>query len=172
MFFFSFLNIGTPAETYLYGTQYWMIGLSYPFVLAATAHIYLPVYYKLQAKSVHYYLEIRFHRSVRIFASICFILLTCIYLAIVVYAPALALAQVTGINMDLSIGITFLVCIFYTALGGIKAVIWTNVFQAFCMITACLVVVIIGKYDEKYVYTNMIMKCINDNSNFGNILPR
>ena len=38
-------------------------------------------------------------------------------------------AQVTGMNMDLSIGLTFIVCIFYTALGGIKAVIWTNVFQ-------------------------------------------
>ncbi len=45
--------LGTPAEIYTYGTQYWMIGLSYPFVLAATAHLYLPVYYKLQAKSVH-----------------------------------------------------------------------------------------------------------------------
>ena len=140
-----------------------MIGLSYPFVLAATAHIYLPVYFRLEAKSVHYYLEVRFNQAVRIFASgkfvksshaknnhfyflkVCFILLTCIYLAIVVYAPALALAQVTGMDMNLSIGITFLVCIFYTALGGIKAVIWTNVFQAFCMITACLVVVIVGK---------------------------
>ena len=70
-----------------------MIGFSYPFVVAATAHIYLPVYFKLQAKSVHYYLELRFNRAVRIFASVCFILLTCIYLAIVVYAPALALAQ-------------------------------------------------------------------------------
>ncbi len=56
-------------------------------------------------------------------------MLTCVYLAIVVYAPALALAQVTGINMDLSIGLTFIVCIFYTGIGGIKAVIWTNVFQ-------------------------------------------
>jgi hypothetical protein len=46
-----------------------MIGFSYPFVVAATAHIYLPVYYKLQAKSVHYYLELRFNRAVRIFAA-------------------------------------------------------------------------------------------------------
>ena len=41
--------------------------------------------------------------------SVCFILVTCLYMAIVVYAPSLALAQVTGINMDLSIGLTFLV---------------------------------------------------------------
>lgn len=50
-------------------------------------------------------------------------------MAIVVYAPALALAQVTGLNTDLTIGLTFVVCIIYTSLGGLKAVIWTNVFQ-------------------------------------------
>jgi len=48
-----------------------MIGLAYPMVLAATAHIYLPVFYKLgpKTKSVHQYLEMRFNRSVRVFAS-------------------------------------------------------------------------------------------------------
>ena len=76
-------------------------------------------------------------------------MLTCVYLAIVVYAPALALAQVTGLNMDLSIGLTFVVCIFYTSLGGLKAVIWTNVFQALCMISSCLVVVILGEKQIK-----------------------
>ena len=52
-----------------------------------------------------------------------------LYMGIVVYAPSLALSQVTGLNVDLAILITFAVCIFYTSLGGIKAVIWTNVFQ-------------------------------------------
>ena len=76
------------------------------------------------------YLEKRFDsRAVRLFAATCFILLTCLYLAIVVYAPSLALSQVTGLNIDLSIVLTFAVCIFYTSIGGIKAVIWTNVFQ-------------------------------------------
>ena len=42
--------LGTPAEMYVHGTQYWAIGLSYPFVLAATAHCYLPVLYKLQVR--------------------------------------------------------------------------------------------------------------------------
>ena len=83
----------------------------------------------VQDSSAHTYLERRFDRSVRIFASLSFILLTSLYLAIVVYAPSLALSQVTGLNVDLAILITFAVCIFYTSLGGIKAVIWTNVFQ-------------------------------------------
>ena len=42
-------------------------------------------------------------------------------MAIVVYAPSLALAQVTGINMDLSIALTFLVSIGGGGLGGVVA---------------------------------------------------
>ena len=38
------------------------------------------------------------------------------------------------------------VCIFYTTIGGLKAVIWTNVFQAGCMFFSSLTVVIIGEY--------------------------
>ena len=79
------------------------------------------------------------------FATICYIILTNLYLAIVVYAPSLALSQVTGLDVNLSILITFSVCIFYTSLGGIKAVIWTNVFQAFCMLLSSLAVVIVGE---------------------------
>ena len=54
--------LGTPAEMYVYGTQYWAIGLSYPFVLAATAHCYLPIFYKLQAsrKKIFYQLLLIF----------------------------------------------------------------------------------------------------------------
>ena len=119
----SFISAIAPAEIYVYGTQYWVIGLAYPAVLAATAHCYLPVLYKLQDSSAHQYLERRFNQQARLFATWSYILLTCLYLAIVVYGPSLALAQVTGLQVDLSILVTFTVCIFYTSLGGIKAVI-------------------------------------------------
>ena len=92
--------------------------------------IYFLVFFKSNFHFQCRYLEKRFEsRAVRLFAATCFILLTCLYLAIVVYAPSLALSQVTGLNIDLSIVLTFAVCIFYTSIGGIKAVIWTNVFQ-------------------------------------------
>ncbi len=55
--------------------------------------------FSMQYRSAHEYLEHRFSRPVRLFASVCFILLTCLYLAIVVYAPSLALSQVTGMQV-------------------------------------------------------------------------
>ena len=61
--------LGTPSEMYAHGTQYWVIGLSYPLVLAATAHLYLSVFHRLQFCSVHEYLEKRFNKSVRTFAA-------------------------------------------------------------------------------------------------------
>ena len=39
--------LGTPAEMYVYGTQYCMLVLAYPFVMVATSTLYLPVFYKL-----------------------------------------------------------------------------------------------------------------------------
>ena len=87
--------LGTPAEMYVSGTQYLWLVVSYPFVMAATVFIFLPVYDKLDITTSYEYLELRFHKSVRILASACFTLQMVLYMAIVVYAPALALSQVS-----------------------------------------------------------------------------
>lgn len=52
-----------------------------------------------------------------------------LYMAIVLYAPALALEAVTGLSQDTSILLVGLVCVFYSTIGGIKAVIITDLFQ-------------------------------------------
>ena len=57
--------LGTPAEMYLYGTQYWVIAVSYIAVMAAAAHLYLPVFWHYQPTSAYEYLELRFAKSVR-----------------------------------------------------------------------------------------------------------
>ena len=40
--------LGTPAEMYVSGTQYVALVLSYPFVMGAAAHLFLPVFDALQ----------------------------------------------------------------------------------------------------------------------------
>ncbi|KAK2709374.1 hypothetical protein QYM36_013141 [Artemia franciscana] len=87
--------LGTPAEIYLYGTMYWIIGLSYLLVMPAAAYLYLPIFYKLQLTSAYEYLEKRFNRVVRVLGSATFSIQMSLYMAVVVYAPALALSQVT-----------------------------------------------------------------------------
>lgn len=73
-----------------------------------------------------------------------FILEYTLYLFVVLYAPSLALEAVAGIPLSASILTTGIVCTFYTSLGGLKAVIWTDVFQSMIMVAGLITVVIVG----------------------------
>lgn len=75
------------------------------------------------------YLERRFGKGTRLVGSAAFSLQMILYMGIVLYAPALALSAVTGLSKVgaiLSIGA---VCTFYSSIGGMKAVLITDVFQ-------------------------------------------
>lgn len=75
------------------------------------------------------YLDLRFGRPTRIVASFAFTLQMVLYMGIVVYAPSLALSAVTGLNKVGAILAIGLVCTFYSTIGGMKAVLITDVFQ-------------------------------------------
>merc|ERR1719291_1140318 len=109
--------------------------------------MFLPVFDRLQVATSYQYLELRFGKSVRLLAACCFTIQMTMYMAIVVYAPALALEQVTGFPLDIAVVVIFVVCIFYSAIGGIKAVMWTDTFQAVCMFGSFLAVIIKGNFD-------------------------
>lgn len=65
-------------------------------------------------------------------------------MGVVLYAPALALNAVTGIDLWGAVLAMGLVCTLYTALGGLKAVIWTDVFQTVVMFAGQLAVIVVG----------------------------
>ncbi|XP_074646201.1 sodium-coupled monocarboxylate transporter 1-like [Tubulanus polymorphus] len=136
--------LGTPAEVYSFGTMYMMLCLSYFIVFPVAAHVYMPIFHNLQLTSAHQYLEMRFNRVIRIMVSALFIVQMMFYMAIVIYAPALAFSQVTGLNMVLSVVSIGAVCTFYTALGGMKAVMWTDVFQMLVVYAGLFAVIIQG----------------------------
>ncbi|XP_064640524.1 sodium-coupled monocarboxylate transporter 1-like isoform X2 [Lineus longissimus] len=136
--------LGTPSEIYSFGTLYVMLFISYFITFPIAAQIYLPMFHKLQLTSAHEYLELRFNRVIRILVSAVFILQMLLYMAIVIYAPALAFSQVSGLPMWVSVLSIGLVCTFYTALGGMKAVMWTDVFQMLIVYAGLLAVVIQG----------------------------
>ena len=75
------------------------------------------------------YLERRFTPGLRLLGCCLVSLQYTLYLAVVIYAPSLALEAIAGVPLEATIITTGLVCTFYTTLGGMKAVIWTDVFQ-------------------------------------------
>lgn len=143
-FMSSVTIIGVPAEYYVYGTMFTWFGVMYLFLPLIIIWIFIPVFYDLGIASAYEYLELRFNKVTRLLVTCLYLLLSVLYGGIVTYGPALALSKVTGLNMWGSIMCTGAVCIFYTVLGGLKAVIWTDALQSVIMISGFFVVIIQG----------------------------
>lgn len=73
-----------------------------------------------------------------------FSIFTILKLPIIIYVPALAFNQTTGINIHTITPIVMSICIFYTCLGGIKAVVWTDVIQIVLMYGVMILIAIKG----------------------------
>lgn len=133
-----------PAEMYANGTQYSVMVVSSVCVGIALTYVYLPVFYELQLTSSFQYLEMRFDKSVRLTASFIYAISIIIFVPIVVYVPALAFSQVSGINLHVITFVTSVICVFYTTVGGLKAVVWTDTLQFVLMIGAVCCVIFLG----------------------------
>ncbi|XP_062338651.1 sodium-coupled monocarboxylate transporter 1 [Osmerus eperlanus] len=134
--------LATPAEVYRYGASFGLYSLSYVLMVVVSSEVFLPVFYRLGITSTYEYLEMRFNRATRLLGTVLFILQTVLYTGIVIYAPALALNQVTGMDLWGAVISTGVVCTFYCSMGGLKAVVWTDVFQLGIMVAGFLCVIV------------------------------
>uniref|UniRef100_A0A5K4EJZ4 Putative sodium/solute symporter n=1 Tax=Schistosoma mansoni TaxID=6183 RepID=A0A5K4EJZ4_SCHMA len=144
----SFLSavaiLGTASEAYQCGIQFILLVGGYCIAFPLAAYVYMPVFYKLRLNSAHEYLEMRFGKLVRWTTSLVFLLQMIVYIALALYAPALAFSQVSGLPIWISILSTGLVATFYTAFGGIRAVVWVDLFQLIVLISGlCLITLLI-----------------------------
>ncbi|MEE6499045.1 hypothetical protein FKM82_003296 [Ascaphus truei] len=136
--------LGAPSEVYRFGASFLLFFVAYTFVIVFTAELFVPVFYRSGITSTYEYLELRFNKVVRYAATLMYIVQTVLYTGVVVYAPALALNQVTGFDLWGAVFATGIVCTFYCTLGGLKAVVWTDAFQMVVMVVGFLSVLIEG----------------------------
>lgn len=136
--------IGTPAEAYRFGASFWLFAFSYSIMSAVTAEVFVPLFYRLGITSTYEYLELRFSRPLRLIGTSMYIVQTALYTGLVIYAPALALNQITGLDLWGVLVATGAVCILYCTLGGLKAVIWTDVLQMVIMLAGFVAVIARG----------------------------
>ncbi|MBN3324998.1 SC5AC protein, partial [Atractosteus spatula] len=127
--------LGTPSDVYRFGASFIIFGIAYTIMVIMTAELFVPVFYRSGITSTYEVIQCPF-----LFLTV----LTILYTGVVVYAPALALNQVTGFNLWGSIAATGVVCTFYCTLGGLKAVVWTDAFQMVVMLMGFLTVLIQG----------------------------
>ncbi|CAD5117283.1 DgyrCDS6071 [Dimorphilus gyrociliatus] len=147
----SFLSaifiLGMPSEVYHHGTMYAWFIISYFIAFPISAHTTLTVFHRLGITSSNEYLERRFNRVVRRMATVVFLIMVILYMAVVLYAPSLALNKVTGLKIELSIVIIGGVCTIYTALGGMKATVANDVIQMMIILLGLIILNAFGIRD-------------------------
>ncbi|KAK9879608.1 hypothetical protein WA026_006672 [Henosepilachna vigintioctopunctata] len=140
--------LGVSSENYSFGIQFVVINISYGIFTWFAAYLYLPVFFQLQATSAYEYLERRFGKTTRTVASLLYTFQMVLYMGIVLFAPAIALEAITGINRTTAILVVGLVCTFYSTVGGMKAVLMTDVFQSLLMYAAVISVIVCAVIDK------------------------
>lgn len=134
--------LGVSSENYNYGMMFVLVNFAYGLGTPIASHLYLPVFFGLRRTSTYEYLELRFGCRIRLLASLTYTLQMVLYNSVVLYAPAIVLESVTGFNRLISILVVGLVCTLYSTMGGMKAVLFTDLLQSVLMLIALLSVVI------------------------------
>lgn len=123
---------GAPAEFFENGHV--MFGLWWIASILVTFFVvkfFVATFVKLELTSAYEYLEKRFCLAVRLVASFLFMMIRGMYIGVVIYASAIILMPALGGKVDmiwLIIGVGVFSAAF-AVLGGMKAVIWTDVIQ-------------------------------------------
>jgi SSS family transporter len=126
----SISYIAIPAKAFETDWQYMMSKIVTVAGLMFVAVWIVPLLRRLDLVSVFNYLEMRFNASIRMLASaLCMLMHVGGRMSVVLFLPALAIATITGIDVEWSILVMGLCTIAYTAMGGMRAVVWTDFTQ-------------------------------------------
>lgn len=135
---------GIPGQGYLVGLKCLLMPLSVWLILPIIVGYVLPVFRGLGLYSIYEYLELRFDAATRLAATLLFAIWRLMWLGGVIYAPCKALLIAADWNIPewpLLVGLG-LVTTLYTFLGGMKAVVWTDVIQAIVMLGGVIIVIL------------------------------
>ena len=139
--FSSITFISVPAMSFSGDMTYFVISFGIPILAVVTVRWYLPFFRRLNLTSAYEYLETRFNLQCRLFASAAFILFMIARTAIVAYLPALAIASVTGIDINVAIAAVTAITIVYCTVGGVEAVIWSDFVQSIILIGSTALII-------------------------------
>ncbi len=130
--------MGVPGVASTGNISLLVVGAMSLLVAPVLARLVLPVYRRLGVTTSYAYAEHRFGRPARLCAAGLFLLARLAWLGLVIYAPSLALTVATGLPLWASIVSIGVLATAYTAMGGLAAVVWTDVVQFVLMVGGAL----------------------------------
>ncbi|XP_065280772.1 sodium-coupled monocarboxylate transporter 2-like [Dermacentor albipictus] len=143
--------VGFVGHYYAYGFHSIWVVAGTVVALALTVTAVVPLLYGLRVASIFQYLRLRFDNKVGITACIVYFVLSQTLGAVGIYSAAVGISTMFPVPILYSNIIIGLAGTVYTALGGLRGVVWADCAQAFVMFLSPLTITAKVVYDSKYV---------------------
>jgi solute:Na+ symporter, SSS family len=128
--------ISVPATAYSENWQYAQFFVGSSLAKLAVAFLFIPAFYRHQVTTIYEFLAHRFGAASQVTGSIFFFITRLAGSGVRLMAAALAVSVLVDWPLVPTIALFTVVSIVYIAAGGVKAIVWTNVFQAVMFLVA------------------------------------
>jgi len=131
--------LSTPGQAFNDGMGFVQFYFGLPIAMVIICLVFIPLYHKLKVYTAYEFLENRFDLKTRTLAAILFLIQRGLQAGITIYAPAIILSAVLGLDLRLLIVLIGILVIIYTVSGGTRAVSVTQKQQMFIIMTGMFV---------------------------------
>ena len=128
--------ISVPATAYSENWEYFQFFVGSSLAKLGVAYLFIPAFYRHEVTTIYEFLAHRFGRASQVTASIFFFVTRLAGSGVRLMAACLAVSLLLGWSLPATIAVFSLISILYIATGGVKAIVWTNVFQALLFLVA------------------------------------
>jgi len=132
-----------PGEIFNNGLSLWVLNLSIPILQIPAFLIFIRFYFKLNSFTPFEYLEYRYDKQVRLLVAVLYTYSRAIYLAMVLFATSKVFEGGAGWPAWFTILVVGTIGVLYTVMGGMKAVVWTDVLQFFVLVGGLAIAVVV-----------------------------
>ena len=121
--------MGLPARAFEENVSLLVVCIVSPLLVPVLVLVLYPAYRRRGVTTSYEFIGLRFGPAGRTAVSLLFVLARLGWMGTVIYAPALALSVASGLPLITTILLMGGLATLYTALGGLAAVLWTDVVQ-------------------------------------------
>ena len=132
-----------PADAYKTAWLRFIPNFTLPLTVLLAAYFFLPFFRRTKIISAYEYLEDRFSPSIRVYGAVTFIIGQLIRLGLILFLVSILMHEITGYSTVVSVLLAGVLVAVYTIVGGINAVIWTDVLQTLILVLGGIVILII-----------------------------
>jgi SSS family solute:Na+ symporter len=132
-----------PADGFKTAWLRYLPNLMLPLAALLAVRFFIPIFRRYRLTTAYEYLELRYGPGVRVYGAATFILAQLVRISTILYLLSLLIQEVTGLDSTWSVVLAGGFVALYTIIGGIEAVIWTDVIQTIVLMLGGVLMLVV-----------------------------